>query len=263
MNEPFCAAPARCVQWRKSVMSKPVQIGAMRQQEFGGLPLAPITCAPECIRDVVLSGRRNAHKKLRHAGHESQGSGLPKHGSRTTLHQPTCGPPLPEGDGVSQWRATTNDPATCFDVRAMIEQDIEYGNVIGAGSPMKGRFRMAAYEGCVDIGARQDPFPHAGGVIRKVAGPVRGDVEERALSVDRGAHEVAVRLQRLLERVNVTASDRVDSGGGERLSFLGAHATSCYSDHGRQDGFFIPTARFDIWPKAPWRVGCVRPAQDC
>jgi hypothetical protein len=28
-------------------------------------------------------------------------------------------------------------------------------------------------------------------------------------------------------------------------------------------GSFTPTARFDIWPRAPWRVGCVRPALPC
>ena len=214
MGQLFCTTADRCVQWRQSVISHPVQVGATSQQEFGSLALPAVACAPECVGDVLRCRPRNISKIRRHARQQSQRRGLPKRGLCTPLDQSPCGLPLPEGDRVSQWRTAADDTATGFDIRATIKQGIEYRNVIGACRPVQRRFGMAADESGVDVGAGGDQFRDAGDVIGKMAGPVRGDVEEGALSVDCRADKVVVLPQCLLERDDVTILDRGDDDRG-------------------------------------------------
>lgn len=106
----------------------------------------------------------------------------------------------------------------------MIEQGIEHRDVIGAGSPVERRFGMAADESRADVGAGRDQFRDAGGVVGKVTGPVGGDVEEGALSVNCGVDKAGSCCKACLSatmspfRIAVTATEA--SGCRELMTIL-------------------------------------------
>jgi hypothetical protein len=115
-----------------------------------------MTCAPERIGDLVWRRRWDSFEILVDTIDQSQSSGLPERGSRTTLDQPARRSPLPKSDCVRHRRTSADNGSPRLNVRAMVEENIDNPDVIATGSPVERSLGMAACERCINIGAGGD-----------------------------------------------------------------------------------------------------------
>jgi hypothetical protein len=115
-----------------------------------------MTRAPECIGDLVWRRRWDSFEILVDTIDQSQSSGLPERGSRTTLDQPTRRLPLSESDCVRHRRTSADNGSPRLNVRAMVEENVDYSHVIATCGPVERSLGMAACGRCVDIGAGGD-----------------------------------------------------------------------------------------------------------
>jgi len=116
-------------------------------------------------------------------------------------------PRLPEGHRISQGCAATNDPAGRINIGSAIKKCIEDSDVIGARSPVERRLRMRAGECCVDIGAAGYQCSYGRSIIRKVAGPVSGHMEQCPFTIYRAPDDVAVLLQKPFQCFDIALAD--------------------------------------------------------
>src|SRR6266403_367344 len=85
-------------------------------------PLTSMTRAPERIGDLVWRRRWNSFEILVDTIHQSQSSGLPERGLRTTLEQSTRRLPLPKSHCVRHRRTATDNGSPRLNVRVMVEE---------------------------------------------------------------------------------------------------------------------------------------------
>jgi hypothetical protein len=87
--------------------------------------------------------------------------------------------PLAERHRVREWSAADHCHRR-FDIRTAIEQRIQDFDVVTAGGSVKRCFRMWSIKARVAIGAGIDQHRDRGSGVRKVSGPIRRDMQERA-----------------------------------------------------------------------------------
>ena len=89
----------------------------------------------------------------------------------------------------------------------MVEENVDHTDVIATGSPMERGLGMAAGKLRVDIGTGRNQLCYGLSIIREMAGPVRGYVEQRTLIVDPGIRKIGVLPQEPLQCLSVPAGD--------------------------------------------------------
>src|SRR5207248_1462388 len=100
--------------------------------------------------------------------------------------------PLPESHCVGQRCAATDNTAGSLDVGPVIEECIDYINVIAAGGPVERGLGVASRKQGIDFGPISDQCDHGRYIVRKVSRPVSGYVEQRTLTVYPSLREAAV-----------------------------------------------------------------------
>ena len=132
-------------------MSDPGGVGTAVQKDLGGLALAAVSGAPECVVEVFLGGRGLGERVL-DAVEESERGGLPEVGSCAAFEELPCGVPLAVGDRVGDRCAAGDDGAVGFDVGAGVQERVERVDVVAAGRPVQGRLAVRAGKARVDVG---------------------------------------------------------------------------------------------------------------
>ena len=143
------------------------------------------------------------------------------------LDESASGVPLTEGGGVVQGSSAADDCAGRLDVRTGVEQRVENLDVVAAGGPVQRGLGVGAVEAGVDVGAGGDEHADDGGSVGVVAGPVSGDVQQRArhaltpasfgLAAQPGGGEFRVGGEQALELGQLAGADRLGGGDSERV----------------------------------------------